>query len=211
MEKKVRSMGPLRTVLRAREVLGAALRSFKLTDAKLKRGFDVLVSGIGLVLLSPLFLLIGVLIKLDSPGPVFYRGKRIGREGKPFWMFKFRTMRDVPIDTGPRITAQDDPRVTRLGHILRHTKLNELPQLVNVIKGEMSLVGPRPEDPQYVARYTPEQRRVLSATPGITSIASIAYRDEESMLSQETLEDVYVNEIMQHKLELDLEYLDHRL
>jgi hypothetical protein len=125
-------------------------------------------------------------------------------------MIKFRTMKDAPVDTGPRITAHDDARVTRLGHVLRHTKLNELPQLINVIKGEMSLVGPRPEDPQYVALYTPEQRRVLSVTPGITSIASILYRDEESMLDQDTLQDTYVNVIMPDKLSLDLEYLDHR-
>jgi hypothetical protein len=125
-------------------------------------------------------------------------------------MLKFRTMREDCVDTGPRITACDDPRVTRVGRILRHTKLNELPQLVNVLRGEMSLVGPRPEDPRYVAYYSPEQRRVLSATPGITSIASIVYHDEESMLSQGTLDDTYVRVIMPHKLELDLEYLDHR-
>jgi lipopolysaccharide/colanic/teichoic acid biosynthesis glycosyltransferase len=210
MAKNVLPTGSLPMARRAGDELGSALRTHKVVDAKLKRGFDVLVSCIGLILLSPLFVAIGVLIKLDSSGPVFYRGERIGKGGKPFGMFKFRTMRDVPVDRGPRITAQDDPRITRLGHILRHTKLNELPQLVNVLRGEMTLVGPRPEDPQYVARYTPEQCRVLSVAPGITSIASIAYHDEESMLSQETLDDVYVNEIMPRKLELDLAYLEHR-
>jgi hypothetical protein len=119
-------------------------------------------------------------------------------------------MQDVPVDTGPRVTACDDPRITRLGHILRDTKLNEFPQFLNVLKGEMSLVGPRPEDPKYVALYTPEQRRVLSVTPGITSVASILYRNEEEMMCQDTLEETYVNVIMPHKLGLDLEYVDHR-
>jgi lipopolysaccharide/colanic/teichoic acid biosynthesis glycosyltransferase len=175
-----------------------------------KRVFDVAVSLAGLVLLGPLFLFIGLLVKLDSPGPIFYRGQRVGKDGRPFWMYKFRTMEDVPADTGPRITARDDPRITHVGRILRDTKLNELPQVINVLKGEMSLVGPRPEDPKYVALYTPEQRRVLSVPPGITSIASIVYRDEENMLSHDTLEDTYVNVIMSDKLRLDLEYIDHR-
>lgn len=174
-----------------------------------KRACDGLMSLIILFLLSPLFVSIGLLIKLDSAGPVFYRGKRIGKDGKPFWMYKFRTM-NVLANTGPRVTARDDPRVTRIGHILRDTKLNELPQFINVLKGEMSLVGPRPEDPRYVALYTPEQRRVLSVKPGITSVASIIYHDEEAMLSQNTLEDTYVNIIMPDKLRLDMEYIDRR-
>ena len=175
-----------------------------------KRACDGLMSLIILFLLSPLFVSIGLLIKLDSAGAVFYRGKRIGKDGKPFWMYKFRTMKDVLADTGPRVTARDDPRVTRIGRILRDTKLNELPQFINVLKGEMSLVGPRPEDPRYVELYTPEQRRVLSVKPGVTSVASIIYCDEETMLSQDTLEDTYVNIIMPDKLRLDMEYIDHR-
>lgn len=194
--------GPNRAVRRS------AGRS-QVLDRIVKRSFDILVSLTGLILLSPLFFLVGLLIKLDSHGPVFYRGKRIGKDGKPFDMFKFRTMKDVPVDIGPRVTAQDDPRVTRLGRILRHTKLNEFPQLINVLKGEMSLVGPRPEDPEYVAYYTSEQRKVLSVPPGITSVASIVYRDEESMLNQGSLEETYVAVIMPHKLELDLAYLNH--
>ena len=185
-------------------------RLSEVTGRVAKRACDVLVSVFGLLLLSPLYLLIGWLVKRDSAGSVFYRGKRIGKDGTPFWMYKFRTMKAVPSGIGPRITACDDPRVTHIGRILRDTKLNELPQLINVLKGEMSLVGPRPEDPKYVALYTPEQRRVLSVTPGITSIASIVYHDEEAMLSQDTLEDTYTNVIMPDKLRLDIEYVDHR-
>jgi len=175
-----------------------------------KRACDGLMSLIILFLLSPLFVSIGLLIKLDSAGAVFYRGKRIGKDGKPFWMYKFRTMKDVLVDTGPRVTARHDPRVTRIGRILRDTKLNELPQFINVLKGEMSLVGPRPEDPRYVELYTPEQRRVLSVKPGVTSVASIIYCNEETMLSQDTLEDTYTNIIMPDKLRLDMEYIDQR-
>lgn len=174
-----------------------------------KRVIDLLVSSIGLLVFIPLFVLIGLLIKLDSAGPVFYRGKRIGKDGKPFGMYKFRTMRDVPVDSGPRITARGDPRITRLGHILRDTKLNELPQIINVLKGEMSLVGPRPEDPQYVALYTPEQRHVLSVTPGITSIASIVYCNEESILNRDNWEKTYVHVIMPDKLRLDMQYVNN--
>lgn len=174
-----------------------------------KRGLDVLVSLFTLVLFSPLFALVGLLVKLDSPGPAFYRSKRIGKDGRAFWMYKFRTMRDVPVDTGPRVTACDDPRVTRLGRILRNTKLNEFPQFLNVLKGDMSLVGPRPEDPKYVTLYTREQRQVLSVIPGITSMASIVYHDEERLLCQDTLEDTYVNVIMPDKIGLDLEYIRH--
>jgi lipopolysaccharide/colanic/teichoic acid biosynthesis glycosyltransferase len=185
-------------------------RSSQAMGSMVKRPFDVLVSLVSLFLLSPLFVFIGLLIKLDSSGPVFYRGERIGKDGKPFWMYKFRTMKDVLTDTGPRVTAHDDPRITRIGHILRDTKLNELPQFINVLKGEMSLVGPRPEDPSYVTLYTSEQRRALSVTPGITSMASIVYRDEETMLNQDTLENTYVNVIMPDKLWLDMEYIAHR-
>jgi len=175
-----------------------------------RRACDGLMSLIILFLLSPLFVSIGLLIKLDSAGAVFYRGKRIGKDGKPFWMYKFRTMKDVMVDTGPRVTARDDPRITRIGRILRDTKLNELPQFINVLKGEMSLVGPRPEDPRYVELYTPEQRRVLSVKPGVTGVASIIYCNEETMLSQDTLEDTYINVIMPDKLRLDMEYIDRR-
>jgi len=211
MGQRVEPIGTLDTgpeVIRPRPQFAGRLS--QAIGAVAKRAFDVLASLIGLILLSPLFVFIGLLIKLDSPGPVFYRGERIGKDGKPFWMYKFRTMRHVLTDMGPRVTARDDPRVTRVGHILRDTKLNELPQLINVLKGEMSLVGPRPEDPQYVAIYTPQQRRVLSVAPGITSIASIIYCNEETLLSQDTLESTYVNVIMPDKLGLDIEYIAHR-
>jgi lipopolysaccharide/colanic/teichoic acid biosynthesis glycosyltransferase len=174
----------------------------------IKRLFDVLVSFFSLLILSPLLALVALVIKLDSPGPVFYRGLRVGKDGKPFRIFKFRTMADDQ-DTGPRITAKDDPRVTTLGRVLRRLKINELPQLINILRGEMSLVGPRPEDPKYVALYTPEQRRVLSVLPGMTSIATLLYWREEEMLNGATLEEVYINTILPEKLELDLEYVEH--
>jgi len=175
-----------------------------------KRLFDVVVSALGLLLLSPLLTVIALLVKLDGPGPCLYKGLRAGKDGQLFFMYKFRTMLERPANPGPRITARDDPRVTPLGRVLRKTKLNELPQLINVLRGEMSLVGPRPEDPYYVRLFTPEQRRVLSARPGITSPASIIYRHEESMLSQATLEEVYLNVIMPDKLRMDLQYVKHQ-
>ena len=122
-----------------------------------------------------MFILVSIASRLDSPGPVFYKATRVGKDGRLFGMYKFRTMRN---DDGPRVTARDDPRITRIGRILRETKLNELPQLFNVLKGEMGLVGPRPEDPEFVAHYSPEERRVLSVRPGITSLATIAYFDD---------------------------------
>ncbi len=173
-----------------------------------KRAFDITVAGLGLLLLSPLFLLIVLLVKFGSPGPVFHRGPRIGRNGQPFFIFKFRSMVINAAALGPAVTTGDDPRITRIGRILRKTKMDELPQLLNVLRGEMSLVGPRPEDPRYVAMYTPEQRRVLSVRPGITSLASVEYRNEESMLSQSNLEEVYTQVVMPRKLEIDLAYVD---
>jgi lipopolysaccharide/colanic/teichoic acid biosynthesis glycosyltransferase len=210
MEKQRDTHNRLRGSSGAAELeVGFAEGSPSSMERIVKRGFDIVVSLFALMFFSPIFVLVGLLVKLDSPGPVFYRGKRIGKDGKPFWMYKFRTMRDVPIDTGPRVTACDDPRITHLGRILRDTKLNEFPQFLNVLKGDMSLVGPRPEDPKFVALYTRGQRQVLSVIPGITSMAAILYRDEESMLCQDTLEDTYVNVIMPDKINLDLEYIRH--
>ncbi len=174
-----------------------------------KRMLDVIVAAVGLIVLSPLFVLLAIWIKLDSQGPVLYRGERVGKGGRLFRMYKFRGMLDGPAQTGPRITARGDPRVTRAGRLLRRSKLDELPQLLNVLRGEMSLVGPRPEDPRYVALYSPEQRRVLSVRPGITSPASIAYRDEEAMLGNDNVDDLYTRVVMPRKLEMDLAYIEH--
>jgi lipopolysaccharide/colanic/teichoic acid biosynthesis glycosyltransferase len=175
-----------------------------------KRALDVLTSGLGLVLLSPLLLFLALWIKLDSSGPVLYRGKRVGRDGRPFFMYKFRTMVEGAERSGPAVTYRDDPRITKAGRFLRRTKLDELPQLLNVLRGEMSLVGPRPEDPVYVARYTPEQRQVLSVKPGVTGPTQLQYRDEASMLDGESVNEDYVSRIMPEKLKLDLEYVRNR-
>jgi lipopolysaccharide/colanic/teichoic acid biosynthesis glycosyltransferase len=174
-----------------------------------KRLLDAAVAAVGLVMLSPLFGLLAVWIRVDSAGPVFYRGERVGKDGQVFRVFKFRSMTEGAAQVGPGITARGDPRVTRAGRFLRRTKLDELPQLINVLRGEMSLVGPRPEDPRYVALYTPEQRRVLSVRPGITSPASIAYRDEEAMLWDQKADDLYTRVVMPRKLDMDLAYVEH--
>lgn len=176
-----------------------------------KRLFDCTVALVGLLLLLPLFALAAIAIKIDSPGPVLYRARRVGKGGRPLAMIKFRTMTDGPDrDAGPRVTAEDDPRITRLGRLLRSTKINELPQLLNVLKGEMSLVGPRPEDPEFVAQYTEEQREVLCVLPGVTSPASVLYCNEERLLSYATASDSYLAQILPTKLRLDLLYVRRR-
>ena len=175
-----------------------------------KRALDLLISGLGLILLSPLLLFLALWIKLDSPGPVLYRGKRVGFDGRPFFIYKFRTMVQGAERRGPAVTYRGDPRITKAGRFLRGTKLDELPQLLNVLKGEMSLVGPRPEDPSYVELYTPEQRQVLSVKPGITGPTQLEYRDEASMLHGESVDEEYVTRIMPQKLKLDLEYVSNR-
>lgn len=177
---------------------------------RLKRLFDVVVAGFLIVVTSPIWLIARVLVRLDSPGPVFYAATRAGRNGAPFTMYKFRTM--VVSREGTAITAADDPRITRSGRWLRKAKVDELPQLVNVVRGEMSLVGPRPEEPRFVAGYTEEQRRVLSVRPGITSPASVRYRNEERLLTGmgSDLEGHYAAEVLPAKLKLEIEYLDGR-
>ncbi len=176
----------------------------------LKRLFDIAVAGCGSVLLLPLFVLAGLAIKLDSPGPILYRATRIGKDGRPFTMFKFRTMVAGADRQGPAITAGGDPRVTRVGRWLRRSKVDELPQLFNVLLGDMSLVGPRPEDPRYVALYTPAQRAVLSVRPGITCAAAVKYRHEEAVLANAPDLDAAYQQVMQQKLDLDLEYVRQR-
>jgi FlaA1/EpsC-like NDP-sugar epimerase/lipopolysaccharide/colanic/teichoic acid biosynthesis glycosyltransferase len=174
------------------------------------RGLDLIVSGCGLLLLAPVFLVIGLMIKLTSPGPVFYRGDRVGQWGRRFKLYKFRSMVQDADRQGPGITGKDDPRITAVGRFLRRAKLDELPQLINILRGEMSLVGPRPEDPRYVAFYTAEQRRLLSVRPGITSPASLYYRQEERLLAGDDWERAYREQILPHKLTLDLAYLRER-
>jgi len=172
----------------------------------LKRGFDLLASGIGLIVLSPFLALVAIAVRLDSPGPIFYRAKRIGRYGEEFYVYKFRTMVANADRKGPGITVANDRRVTRVGRILRRTKFDEFPQLFNVLRGDMSLVGPRPEDPRYVAYYTPEQRAVFAVRPGITSLASVQFRHEEETLVGPDWERKYIELLMPAKLAIDLEY-----
>jgi lipopolysaccharide/colanic/teichoic acid biosynthesis glycosyltransferase len=173
-----------------------------------KRTFDIVIAACGLIVLAPAFGLIALCIRFDSSGPVFHHGLRSGRDGTLFRILKFRTMVAAATPTGPGITVARDPRVTRVGRLLRWTKVDELPQLVNVLRGEMSLVGPRPEDPCYVALYTELQRRVLTVRPGITSLAAVSFRHETRLLKGEDWESNYVHQILPKKLALDLAYLD---
>ncbi len=177
----------------------------------MKRIFDIIASGLGLLVLSPLFIIIAIWIKLDSKGPVFYRQVRVGKDNKDFRIFKFRSMR-VGSDKGSLVTIGGrDPRITRSGYIIRKLKLDELPQLINVFVGDMSLVGPRPEVRHYVDYWTPEQMHVLDVRPGITDPASIKFRNENELMEQaEDPEDYYINVIMQEKLKLYLDYVEHR-
>lgn len=177
---------------------------------RVRRWLDVAASLVGLAVLSPLFIGIGLWIKIDSPGPVFYRATRVGKDGQLFRLYKFRSMVAGADKQGPGITATGDARVTRAGRFLRRSKLDELPQLINVLKGEMSLVGPRPEDSRYVALYTPQQRRVLAVRPGITSAASLVYRHEEQLLAGEDWETLYHEQVLPAKLTVDLAYLERR-
>ena len=176
----------------------------------MKRFFDVVASGIGLILLSPLFVILAIWIKCDSTGPVFYRQIRVGRNNRDFQLLKFRSMR-VGSDKKELITVGGrDPRITRSGYYIRKYKLDEFPQLINVLKGDMSLVGPRPEVRKYVDMYTTEQRRVLAVRPGITDYASIVYMDENRLLGQSSNPDkTYVEDIMPAKIELNMRYINH--
>ena len=177
----------------------------------MKRIFDVTASGLGLLLLSPLFLIVAIWIRLDSPGPVFYRQTRVGRYNKDFRLLKFRSMCVGSDKKGLITVGGRDPRVTRSGYWIRKYKLDELPQLINVFKGDMSLVGPRPEVRKYVDLYTPEQLHVLDVRPGITDMASIRYRNENELLEQAAdPEQFYRDTVMQDKLRINLEYVsDH--
>ncbi|HEY1064474.1 MAG TPA: sugar transferase [Pirellulales bacterium] len=172
-----------------------------------KRLFDLAVAAPGLVLLAPALVIIAVLVKLSSRGPAIFRQTRVGRHGRPFTLYKFRSMVVDAESRGGQLTGSNDARITSVGAWLRKLKLDELPQLWNVIRGEMSLVGPRPEVPRYVERYSPEQRRVLELTPGVTDPASLRYFDEGELLAQaDDPESLYVREIMPEKIHLNLEY-----
>ncbi len=174
-----------------------------------KRLFDLLCAGLGLWVLSPLLLLVALWIKLDSPGPVMFRQERVGRGGRPFFIHKFRTMRVDAPSLGPQITVGADARITRSGRWLRASKIDELPQLWDVLRGAMSLVGPRPEVPRYVALYPAELREiVLSVRPGITDPASLSFRHESDLLAKAAdPEREYVEVIMPMKLKLAADYV----
>lgn len=174
----------------------------------MKRLFDIIASGLGLIVLSPLFAVLAVWIKCDSKGPVFFRQVRVGRNNRDFRIYKFRSMRPDSDKLGLITVGGRDPRVTRSGYYIRKYKLDEFPQLINVFIGDMSLVGPRPEVRKYVNMYTPEQMRVLSVRPGITSLASLRYRNENELLAQaEDPDRCYVEKVMPDKLAIDLEYV----
>jgi lipopolysaccharide/colanic/teichoic acid biosynthesis glycosyltransferase len=170
---------------------------------------DLALATIGLVLTTPLAIALGLIVRATSPGPALHRATRIGRHGTPFTLYKFRSMRLGAASAGPGITAGGDPRITRIGRVLRRTKLDELPQLWNVVKGDMSLVGPRPEDPRYVELYNPTQRTILRWRPGITSPASVTYRDEEAVLAAADDLDAAYAMVMADKIDIDLAYFEH--
>lgn len=177
----------------------------------LKRAFDVLFASTALVLLMPLLLVFALVVATGSPGGAFFRQVRVGRHGREFRLLKFRSMQPGSEALGQLTIGGRDPRITGVGHFLRRTKLDELPQLWNVLKGDMSVVGPRPEVPRYVALYTPEQQVVLSVRPGITGMASLDYVDENELLARsDDPERTYVEEVMPAKLALDLRYVRER-
>ena len=174
----------------------------------MKRVFDIVAALLGLLILSPFAVVIALLIKLDSSGPVFFRQERMGRGFRPFFIYKFRTMlQDAPLN-GSGVTFAGDPRITLVGRFLRKTKIDELPQLINVVRGEMSLVGPRPEGRQYVELLREEYEEILKIRPGITDLASLEYRDEEAVLGQsENPEAHYLRWVLPDKIRLAKEYM----
>lgn len=174
----------------------------------IKRLFDIVFSISGILILSPFFILISILVMVTSAGGAFYRQVRVGKNGKEFKLFKFRTMRMGSDKAGALTIGMRDSRITRIGYYLRKYKLDELPQLFNVLIGDMSFVGPRPEVPKYVALYTPEQKSVLKVKPGITDYASIVYSEENALLANaENPEELYINKVMPAKLKLNMRYI----
>ena len=173
----------------------------------LKRIFDIILSLFGLIILSPFMLIIAIFIKLDSKGPVFFKQLRVTKNGREFKIFKYRTMR-VGSDKYSQITVGKDDRITKIGSFLRKYKLDEIPQLINVLIGDMSLVGPRPEVPKYVALYTDEQKEILKVRAGITDYASIEFSNENDLLaSEEDPEKAYIKKVMPKKIELNKKYI----
>ncbi len=174
----------------------------------IKRSFDIAVSSLALLLCLPLFVVIAVLIKLDSKGPVLFAQQRVGKNFHPFWIYKFRSMVPEAPKIGAQISVANDPRITRIGSILRKSKIDELPQLFNVLKGDMSLVGPRPEVPTYVQLFRNDYEEILRVHPGITDLASLKYRDEAALLAQsENPEQEYVEHVLPDKIKLAKEYV----
>jgi lipopolysaccharide/colanic/teichoic acid biosynthesis glycosyltransferase len=170
---------------------------------------DVVIAAVVLLIASPVLAILGLLVRLDSPGPAVFKGARVGRGGRIFHIYKLRTMASGSEIKGPAITASDDPRITRVGRVLRRFKLDELPQLANVLKGEMSLVGPRPEHPDYVRLYSERQRKLLAVRPGITSAASVRFHNEEDLLRGTDVDTDYATRILPAKLDIDLRYVEH--
>ena len=176
----------------------------------IKRAFDIVIAATGLIVLLPITMVVAVLIKCDSQGPVFFKQKRMGRGFRAFLIYKFRTMKENNELTGRLITVGEDPRITRVGKFLRKTKIDELPQLINVLKGEMSLVGPRPELPRFVELFRREYAEILTVRPGITDLASLKYRDEAALLAKsENPEEEYLRHVLPDKIRLAKDYLQH--
>ncbi len=183
----------------------------RILDPVLRRIFDLIVAICALIFLAPLFFFCATVTKLLSTGPIFYKARRVGQDATIFNMYKFRTMVVNADSIGIALTAHQDPRITPIGRLLRRWKLDELPQLINVLRGEMSIIGPRPEAPDYVCHYTDCQKKVLSVRPGITGPAQFAHRDEEQMLRDQTNpEAFYLDQIMPQKIAIDLKYIQER-
>jgi lipopolysaccharide/colanic/teichoic acid biosynthesis glycosyltransferase len=174
----------------------------------MKRGFDIVASFTTLLLMIPLLALVSTIIKLDSEGPVFFKQERMGRGFRPFWIYKFRTMKQTPVGHGSQVTVGDDPRITRVGRFLRQAKLDEIPQLINILRGEMSFVGPRPEVARYVQLFQAEYQEILTVRPGLTDLASLKYRDEAALLAKaEDPEEEYTKRVLPDKIRLSKDYI----
>ena len=182
----------------------------KRSSLVLKRSFDILFSIILLIILSPIMVILSLWIKIDSSGPVFYLQTRVTKNNRDFKIFKFRTMVPNAEQIGSQVTVSNDPRVTKAGRLLRKYRLDELPQLINIYKGEMSFVGTRPEVRRYVDAYTPEMKATLLLPAGVTSLASINYKDEQALLDRvDDVDDVYIKKILPEKMNYNLDYLSH--
>lgn len=174
-----------------------------------KRAFDLISALLALGLLAPILGVIAVLIKISGPGPVFFLQERTGKNGKPFFIYKFRTMVEDAARLGPGITGAGDPRITRVGNLLRITKLDELPNLLNVVRGEMSLVGPRPDLPRFMSALTPEQRKIFAFRPGLTGPTQLRYIAEEELLSPVNIDANYIENLFADKIASDLDYVSN--